>query len=72
MVDAPISRVRLRDLVCLGRGRLVHAVAAGAHEPTASRRRRGTDADGIAAATPAHPGRASSRPGAAELVASTI
>jgi len=72
MVDATISRVRLRDLARLGRSRLAHAGEAGPREPSASRRRPGTDATSIGTRPPARPKRASSRPGTDDLVASTI
>jgi hypothetical protein len=61
MVDATLSRVRMRDLIGLGRCR-----------PCASPRRTGTDGDAIAAGTPRRPRATSSRPGADDFVASTI
>jgi hypothetical protein len=72
MVDATISRVRLHDLACLGRSRLTHAGIAAAHEPSAPRRRSGTDANSIAASPSPRPRHASSRPGTGDSVASTI
>jgi hypothetical protein len=72
MVDATISRARLRDLACLGHSRLTQAGAAGLRKPSASPRRPGTDAAGIAARPSMRPKHASSRPGSGDLVASTI
>jgi hypothetical protein len=72
MVDAAISRARLRDLACLGRCRLTGSGGAGFRQATASRRRTVTDASSIADGTPTRPRAASSRPGANDLAASTI
>jgi len=72
MVDATISRVRLCDLACLGRVRLARPGVAGPWKTHASRRRTRIDASSIAAGTSPRPGQASSRPGDADLVASTI
>jgi hypothetical protein len=74
MVDATISRVRLRDLACLGRGRIRRAAAGGvaAPAPDASRRQAVTDATSIGDVLPPRPRAASSRPGAGDLMASTI
>jgi hypothetical protein len=60
MVDAMISRARLRDLARLGRSRLAKAGGAGLRKAS------------IADDPSAHPRAASSRPEAGDLVASTI
>jgi hypothetical protein len=72
MVDATISRVRLRDLAGLGRSRPARAGVAAATSPSAARRR--TDADGaaIAAGTSPRPSAPSSRPGTDDFTASII
>ena len=72
MVDATISRVRLRDLACLGRSRHGSRAFSPSAAPYASRRQRITDATSIGDALPPRPGAASSRPGTDDLVASTI
>ncbi len=72
MVDAPISRVRLRDLACLGREPLPDAGTAGLRKVSASRRRAATDASSIAGVPPPRPRATSSRPEAGDLVASPI
>src|SRR5260221_2052112 len=72
MIDATISCARLRDLACLGRSRPAQPGEAGLRRPSASRRRTGTEASGIAASTSARPGAARSRPGSDDLMASTI
>jgi len=74
MIDATISRVRLRDLPCLGRPRIRCAAAGGvaASAPGASRRQAVTDAPSIGDVLPPRPRAASSRPGAGDLMASTI
>jgi hypothetical protein len=72
MIDATISRARLRDLACLGRSGLTQAGGAGSREACASPRRGPTDAAGIGKPSPRRPKRASSRPGADDLMASTI
>jgi len=72
MVDATTSRARLRELACLGRSWVAQPGTAGPRNPSASRRRGGTDASSIAAATSTRPKQASPRPGTDDLVASTI
>jgi hypothetical protein len=73
MVDATISRARLRDLACLGRGHLADVGGADLHQLSASRRRAVTDtATGIADVTSPRPRAASSRPEADDLMASPI
>jgi hypothetical protein len=72
MVDAPISCARLRDLAALRRSRLGDGGEAAAAEPSASRRRTGTDGPAIGAGTSPRPSTTSSRPGSDDLVASTI
>jgi hypothetical protein len=73
MVDATISRARLRDLACLGRGQPTDAGGADLHRLSASRRRAVTDtAPGIADVTPPRPRAASSRPETDDLMASPI
>ena len=72
MVDATISRVRMRDLArpgcfCPDAGR--EAARRGA---CASRRESGAEASSLATALPARPGAASSRPGVGDLMASAI
>jgi hypothetical protein len=47
MVDATISRARLRDLACLGRFRLAPPGRAGLCEPGASHGRAVADAGSI-------------------------
>ncbi|MDX6505188.1 MAG: hypothetical protein QOE29_2313 [Gaiellaceae bacterium] len=72
MVNATISCVRLRDLSALGRSRPSVPGGAGPRRPSASPRRTGPDASSIATGTPRRPNTLSSRPGANDLVASTI
>jgi hypothetical protein len=73
MVDAMISRVRLRDLACLGRGRLAARPARRPRgEASAPCRRAVADVANIADDPPARPRAASSRPEACDLMASTI
>jgi len=72
MIDAPISRVRLRALACLGRCERIAAGGAGLHPSAASRRQRFTDATGIGETLPPRPRAASSRPDTDDLVASII
>jgi hypothetical protein len=72
MIDARLSRVRLRGLAALGRSWLDRAGVAAAVKPSASRRRTGTDGAAIAAGTPPRPSTPSPRPGTDELMASTI
>jgi len=72
MVDATISRVRMRDLARPDRFRPDANREAAWRRACASRRESGTEASCIAAALPSRPGAASSRPGDGDLVASTI
>ena len=72
MVDAMVSRARLRDLACLGRDRVPDAGGAGPRNPSAPRRRAVTDAASIADVPPPRPRATSSRPEDGDLVASTI
>jgi hypothetical protein len=72
MVDATISRVRLRYLTRPGRYRSDAGGIAASVRACASRRESGTEASSIAAALPSRPGAASSRPEDGDLVASTI
>jgi hypothetical protein len=74
MVDATISRARLRGLARLGRarGRCAAAEGVAAPPPHASRRQAATDAASIGDVLPPRPRAASPRPGADDLMASTI
>jgi hypothetical protein len=72
MVDATISRVRMRDLARPGRYRPDAGREAAWRQACASRRESGAEASSLATALPSRPGTASSRPGDGELVASTI
>jgi hypothetical protein len=74
MVDAKISRVRLRDLARLGRTRIQAVAARGgaAPAPRAPRHQAATDAISIGDVLPPRPKAASSRRGVDDLVASTI
>ena len=72
MIDATISRVRVRDLARPGRYRPDAGREAAWRRACGSRLESGTEASGIAAALPSRPGAASSRPGAGDLVASII
>src|SRR6266403_3270111 len=63
MIDAMLSRARLRDLGGLGRSRTPRPGGAGPRRPSASRRRTGTDGAAIAAGTSPRPNTPSSRPG---------
>ena len=72
MVDAMISRARLRDPACLGRFRPTDAGGAGLQRASASRRRAATDAASIAAVPSTSPRAASLRPETDDLMASTI
>jgi hypothetical protein len=72
MIDAPISCVRMRDLVRLGRYQGWDPRAAGLPAPCASRAESLTDATGIAESLGPRPRAASSRSGAGDLVASII
>jgi hypothetical protein len=72
MIDATISRVRMRDLARPGRFRPDAGRAAAWRRACASRRENGTEASSLATALPSRPGAASSRPGDRDLVASII
>jgi hypothetical protein len=72
MVDATISRVRMRDLACLGRSGARLRAFGPAADACASRRQAVTDASGIGDVLPPRPRAASSRPGTDDLLASTI
>jgi hypothetical protein len=72
MVDATISRVRMRDPARLGRFGLSAPGRAGLCLPGASRNQPVTDATGIADRLLARPRAARSRPEASDSVASTI
>jgi hypothetical protein len=72
MIDATMSRVRLRDLARPGRFRPGEGRFAASRQACASRRASGTEASSIAAACPSRPGAASSHPGDGDLVAATI
>jgi hypothetical protein len=72
MVDATISRVRLRDLARLGRFRRRSGRCAAVAATYASRRPSVTDATSIGDGLAPRPKAASSRPGTDDLVASTI
>jgi hypothetical protein len=72
MVDATISSGRLRDLAGLGRGHTRTGRCAAVTGASAARRRTATDGAAIAGGTPPRPRPPSSRPGANDLVASTI
>jgi hypothetical protein len=65
MIDATISRVRMRDLARPGRFRPTPAREAAWRRTCAPRRESGTEASSVATALP-------SRPGAGDLVASII
>src|SRR5712691_10845579 len=73
MADATMSRARLRDLACLGRGQPTDAGGAGLRRPSASRRRAAADtATGIGDVTSPRPRAASSRPETDDLTSSAI
>jgi hypothetical protein len=72
MVDATISRARLRHLRTLGRSRAAPGGGAAASSPSASRRRTVADGAAIADGTSPRPSARSWRPGSYDLVASTI
>ncbi len=72
MIDATISCVRMRELAGLGRFQGWWARRAGSAPLCASRAEGLTDATGIAETFVPRPRAASSRPGADDLVASTI
>jgi hypothetical protein len=72
MVDATISRVRMRDLTRLGRFQRRSGRFAACAAPSASRRPSVTDATSIGDGLAPRPRAASSRPGTYDLVASTI
>jgi hypothetical protein len=71
MVEATISRVRMRDLARPGRFRPDAGRVAASARACASRRESGTEASSIATALPSRPGAASSRPGDSDLVPPT-
>jgi hypothetical protein len=72
MIDAMISRVRLRGLARLGRFQGCSARRAGSAALCASCAEHLTDASGIAEALGPRPRAASPRPGVDDLVASII
>ena len=72
MVDATISRVRMRDLARPGRFRPGRARFTVSARACASRRESGVEASSLTTALPSRPGAASSSPGDGDLVASTI
>jgi hypothetical protein len=72
MIDSTLSRVRMHDLNALGRSRTAESGGAGLHRPSASCRRTGPDATGIAAGTPTRPSTPSSRPETDDFVESII
>jgi hypothetical protein len=72
MVDATISRARMRDLARLGRFRVAPPGRARLCDPGASHGRVVTDAASIADDPSVRPRAASSRPETDDLVASTI
>jgi hypothetical protein len=72
MVDATISRVRMRDLACLGRSGARLRAYGPPPGACASRRQAATDASSIGDGLPPRPRAASSRPGTDDLMASTI
>jgi hypothetical protein len=72
MVDAIISRVRLRDLARPGRFRRRSGRVAAFAATCASRRPSVTDATSIGDGLPPRPEASSSRPGTDDLMASTI
>jgi hypothetical protein len=74
MVDATISRVRLRDLAVWAAPGTPGLPPNGGipYAPSAPRRRSLTDAASIGEPPPTRPRVASSRPGTGDLVASTI
>ena len=72
MIDATISRARLRDLACLGRYHWAESGGAGLRPAFASCRQGVTDAASIGDTLPARPRATSSRPGTDDLMASII
>ena len=72
MIDATISRVRMRELARLGRSVPGHAPGRRPSDDGAPRRQSGTDADRIGSDLATRPRAASSRPGVCDLMASTI
>ena len=72
MIDATLSRVRMRDLGGLGRSRPARPGGAGPRRPSASRRRTGTDGAAIGTGTSPRPSAPSSRPGTDDFMASII
>ena len=72
MIDATVSRARLRDLAALGRSHLADRRCATVSKVSASRRCGLADASSIDEPTPPHPRTSSSCPGADDPVASII
>jgi hypothetical protein len=72
MIDATISRVRLRNLARLGRFGPAAAGGAGLHRACAAPSRQLTDASGIGNRPLRRPTRTSSRPAVGDLMASLI
>jgi hypothetical protein len=72
MVDATISRVRMRDLARRGRFHVQGSRFAASLNVCASRRESDPKASSLAIALPPRPRATSSRPGEGDLVASTI
>jgi hypothetical protein len=72
MVDATISRVRMRDLARRGRFRESRSRFTSPALACASRREDSPKALGLATVLQSRPRAASSRPGGTELAASTI
>jgi hypothetical protein len=72
MIDATLSRVRMRDLACLGRSGARRRALGPQADASASRRQAVTDASGIGDVLPPRPRADSSRPGTSDFVASTI
>jgi hypothetical protein len=72
MIDAMISRVRMRDLARRGRFHLGGGRTTASRRACASRRESDTEASSIAVALPSQPRAASSRSGEGDLMASII
>ena len=72
MVDATTSRARMRELARRGRFRLGWSREPAPAQACASRGKSDPEASSLADALPSRPRAASSRPGAGDLVASTI
>jgi hypothetical protein len=72
MIAATISRVRMRDLACLGRSGTRLRALGPPSGACASRRQSITDASGIGDGLPPRPRATSSRPDTDDLVAATI